>query len=126
MEGVAPVAFNPQTIISQVKKKIEDKTESEHEARDTRIADITRSSQWEPYKEAMKERVLMLKSFINPSSGDYIISAKDSVTEVGYKFLLVDFAVSQIEALLDLPEALDKVIREQEAQEVEERTNEEL
>lgn len=101
-----PTSFNPR--IDKIFDEVKDATENAFDAIDAKdrdLADLTTHKGWKVFEEQAEVWVERLRAMLDPTTGNSIISLNDDPYEIGLKFLIVNFAISQIKALLSIPKA---------------------
>lgn len=101
-----PVRFKPK--IEKIFDEVKDAAESAFDvidAKDRDLADLTTHKGWKVFEEQVEAWIERLKSMLDPTTGNSIISLDDDPYEIGLKFLIVNFAISQLKALLSIPKA---------------------
>ena len=101
-----PVQFNPK--VDKIFEQVKDATEEAFnviDARDRDLADLTTHKGWKVFEEQVEAWIERLKAMLDPTTGKSIINLDDDPYEIGLKFLIVSFAISQIQALLKIPRA---------------------
>ena len=112
-----PVQFNPK--VDKIFEQVKDATEEVFnviDARDRDLADLTTHKGWKVFEEQVEAWIERLKAMLDPTTGKSIINLDDDPYEIGLKFLIVSFAISQIQALLKIPRATLQGLDEAEEQ----------
>ncbi len=68
------------------------------------IASLKNDPKWEAIKKVIDQRIEYLKNLIDPLSGRPIISSKDSVESVGFRFLIASSIIAFLAEIRELPE----------------------
>lgn len=100
-----PLTFSVKNIFSDVKEGTKKATEMEVSADDAKLLDLTRHEGWTNYQEELERRIMSLKNFIDPE-GNVLIDADGDPSLIGVKYLMVAFAVYQLRAVINIPQAL--------------------
>ena len=102
-QAVPPGAFDPGKFTKEIVKKT-DKIDASRE--DRKILALANSEGWKAFKEVIEARIALLKSMVDPESGQSVISSSEDPAIVGQKYLIIAFAIYQLRRALELPEAV--------------------